>query len=302
MHKRETADSYFMGQLYAGTYKGGELKMEPAIFISYRRDDEPGLTAQIHTQLSEHFSPDALFLDIDSIEAGTDFATEILRALQSCDVMLVIIGPKWLELSDESGGRRLDDPMDYLRMEVESSLHHLKPIIPVIVYPAKPPKENELPDSIKRLARWQGLTFRPQHFNDDMMHLIKRINEILHEAEEQRGMKSRPPSVVDYFEVVLPTMLRWRGGRASQLAADANCSIAFDVQGEGGGTWVLVLKPPKPYVHSGPMDDFDCTLKLTVERMQEILSGQFDARKAIASGELEILGDVSLLKVVAPLF
>jgi hypothetical protein len=275
---------------------------ESAIFISYRRSDVPELTARIYAQLSERFGADALFLDTDSIEAGADFATEILRALQRCDVMLVIIGPKWLELGDESGVRRLDDPMDYVRMEIESSLSRGLPIIPVIVDPAKPPKEEELSDSLKRLSRRQGLILRQQHLEDDLAQLIARIDGLLSKAEHERCKKSRGLGVVDYFDVVLPTMLRWKGGRASQLTAEANCSIAFDVRGEGGGTWVLVLKPPKPHVHKGPMDNVDCTIKLSVERMQDMLSGQLDARAAIASGELEISGDVNLLKVVAPLF
>jgi TIR domain len=84
------------------------------IFISYRRSDVPELTARIFAHLSEHVGTDTLFLDTDSIEAGADFATEILQALQRCDVILVIIGPKWLKLTDESGRRRLDDPMDYV--------------------------------------------------------------------------------------------------------------------------------------------------------------------------------------------
>lgn len=262
----------------------------------------PDLTARISAQLSERFGADTLFLDTDSIEAGADFATEILRALQRCDVMLVIIGPKWLELGHESGGRRLDDPMNYVRMEIESSLNRGLTIIPVIVDPAKPPMEEELPDSLKRLSRRQGFIIRQEHLEVDLAQLIARIEGILSRAAQGRTKKSRGLGVVDYFDVVLPTMLSWKGGRASQLTTEANCSIAFDVRGEGGGTWVLVLKPPKPHVHKGPMDNVDCTIKLSVERMQDILSGQFDARAAIASGELEISGDLNLLKIVGPLF
>jgi putative sterol carrier protein len=186
-------------------------------------------------------------------------------------------------------------------MEIESGLNRGLPMIPVIVDIAMPPREEELPDSLKPLSRKQGILLRQQNLEDGLSKLITRIDDILREAEEERRKRSRGLGVRDYFDVVLPTMFRWKGGRASQLTAEANCSIAFDVQGEDGGTWVLVLKPPKPHVHKGPMGNVDCTIKLSVRQMQDILSGQFDARAAIASGEVEISGDKKLLKVVGPL-
>lgn len=275
---------------------------EHVIFFSYRRNDVPELTARIHARLSENFGEESLFLDIDSIETGADFAHEILQALQSCDIMLVIIGPNWLEISHGSSDRRIDDPMDYLRMEIESSLSRGLSIIPVVIEPAEMPKEDELPNSIQRLSRKQGLKLRNEHFEDDIAILFDKIDGLLIKAEHERNKKSGGIGVVDYFDVVLPTMLRWRGDLASKLTSEANCSLGFIVIGDGGGTWVLVLKPPKPHVHKGLMENVDCSIKLPVERMLDILSGQFDANIAIASGEVQISGDVNLLKVIALLF
>src|ERR1700759_4110384 len=101
------------------------------IFISYRRRDDPGGAGRLFDALNEAFSPDRLFLDVDSIEPGQDFVDVIEdRGAQSA-VLLAVIGQHWVDASDGQGNRRLDSPQDYVRIEIESAMKQDKRVIPV---------------------------------------------------------------------------------------------------------------------------------------------------------------------------
>ena len=88
-----------------------------AIFISYRRDDAEGQAGRLYNDLTKHFGNDAVFMDVAAIEAGRDFRRAIDEHVASCGVLLAIIGKNWLTAKNESGARRLDDPMDFVRLE-----------------------------------------------------------------------------------------------------------------------------------------------------------------------------------------
>jgi endonuclease/exonuclease/phosphatase family metal-dependent hydrolase len=92
--------------------------MSGQIFISYRRDDTLGSTGRIYDRLIEHFGRDRIFMDVDSIEPGTDFVEEIRQAVSLCDVVVAVIGSGWLQSSDDKGRRRLDNPEDFVRLEI----------------------------------------------------------------------------------------------------------------------------------------------------------------------------------------
>jgi len=275
----------------------------PRVFISYRHDDSSEWTKHLFDELAAHFGPEKLFLDVENILPGVDFATSILQALHYCDVLLVVIGPKWVDLVDETGRRRIDDPLDYVRMEIEESFSGV--VIPVLVGGASMPKEEELPVEIRRLRRWQGMELRVDSFEDDAKRLINRMDELLREA---KARKERQPQasglpIRDYFEVILPTILRWKSPLAAKLAAEENCTLQFNVLGEeDGGTWTLMLKGSAPKIHSGSVDKPDLTITLTEGAMHDILAGRFDARSAIAEGQIELSGDPKLLKTAGVLF
>src|SRR5262245_28727874 len=94
----------------------------PKVFVSYRRSDSPEVTGRIYDRLVEQFGPDRVFRDLDSIPAGVDFRAEIARGVEECGAVLVVIGPGWLVAADANGNRRLDDPNDFVRPEVEAAL------------------------------------------------------------------------------------------------------------------------------------------------------------------------------------
>src|SRR2546425_2216788 len=107
-------------------------KSEPLIFISYRRADTLAWTVRLSKHFGTRFGAESVFRDADSIEAGADFGHELLRALQKCNLMLVMIGPTWLTSTDNLGRRRVDDPLDYVRMEIELALGRGITLIPLL--------------------------------------------------------------------------------------------------------------------------------------------------------------------------
>ena len=92
------------------------------IFLSYRRDDSSGHAGRLYDRLSEHFGPDKVFMDMDTIHPGLDFDEVIKDALASCDVLLPVISRQWLTSTDPLGQRRLDNLDDFVRLEIETAL------------------------------------------------------------------------------------------------------------------------------------------------------------------------------------
>jgi uncharacterized RDD family membrane protein YckC len=123
------------------------------IFISYRRDDSAAVCGSIYEWLREQYGKESLFKDVDNIPLGLDFGEYIERSIKQSSVELVIIGPKWLEVRNASGERRLDDPNDVVRIEVEAALRRGLQVIPVLVDGASLPSADQLPESLQPLLR-----------------------------------------------------------------------------------------------------------------------------------------------------
>jgi hypothetical protein len=121
------------------------------IFISYRRQDSAYLAATLSDKLQQHFGPNSVFFDIDNIPLGVDFREYIGNAVGQCDVLLVIIGDQWMG-KDAQGKRRIDDPSDYVRIEIESALKRNIPVIPVLVEEATMPSASDLPPSLESIS------------------------------------------------------------------------------------------------------------------------------------------------------
>jgi hypothetical protein len=102
-------------------------------------------------------------MDVDAIEPGVDFAEEIFRAAAACTVLLAIIGPAWLTAADEHGHRRLDDPDDLVRLEIEAALTRGIRIIPILVEGAVMPAGDDLPGSLAAFARRNALPRMARH-------------------------------------------------------------------------------------------------------------------------------------------
>ena len=150
-----------------------------AIFINYRREDSISTAGRLYDRLSQTFGRKNIFMDVDHIPAGVDFVAHLNSQVAACNIILVVIGPHWLEAKDENGGRRLDNPDDFVVIEIATALARNIRVIPVLVDGARMPKAGELPSSLKALARRQAVEVRQLHFGRDAEALLERINEAL---------------------------------------------------------------------------------------------------------------------------
>jgi tetratricopeptide (TPR) repeat protein len=150
------------------------------IFISYRRADSADICGRIYDSLAQHFGKDAIFKDVDKIPFGADFPRHIETILTQCAVELVVIGPRWLEISDDKGRRRLDDPEDFVRIEVERGLDRDILVIPLLVTGAAMPGADQLPPSLATLARRNAVPVRADpDFHKDMGRLIEQLEAVV---------------------------------------------------------------------------------------------------------------------------
>jgi tetratricopeptide (TPR) repeat protein len=147
------------------------------IFISYRRQETAWPARQLYDVLVERFPAEQVFKDIDSIEPGEDFIERTTAAVASCDVLLALIGPQWLTMTDKDGHRRLDDPEDYVRVEIETALTRKIRVIPILVDHAKMPGAKELPATLAPLVRRNAVEINPETF--DTKRLISTVQKTL---------------------------------------------------------------------------------------------------------------------------
>ena len=150
----------------------------PKIFISYRREDSKHAVGRLHAALKRHVRDPKrdIFIDIDNIPKGVDFVEHLDRQVAQCDVMLAVIGPAWLSVKDpNTDRRRLDDPADFVRIEVASALKRGIPVVPVVLDETKIPSAESLPDDLKALARRNGERLEHESFDADVGRLIRGL-------------------------------------------------------------------------------------------------------------------------------
>ena len=150
------------------------------VFISYRREETAYPAGWLYDRLANRYGGQ-VFKDVDSIQLGDDFVEVITRAVGSCDVLLALIGDQWLTITDQDGRRRLDDPDDFVRLEIEAALTRNVRVIPILVEGARLPRADELPPSLARLVRRQALELNPARFDFDTSRLLKVLDKTLAE-------------------------------------------------------------------------------------------------------------------------
>ena len=189
-----------------------------AIFISYRRDDAEGQAGRLFDDLTQHFGDDSVFMDVAAIEPGRDFRRAIDEQVASCGVLLAIIGKNWLTAKDESGARRLDDPMDFVRLETASALKRDIPVVPVLVHGASMPRAEELPEDLKELAFRNAVELTHARWDSDVQVLVKALRSHLGSAqsrptgtEDSRTAELKSCSMHDRHACELPHRCSGRG-------------------------------------------------------------------------------------------
>jgi len=107
--------------------------MAAKVFLCYRRDDSAGYAGRVQDRLEREFGRDLLFMDVDAIPLGVNFSKILREEVAKCGVLLAVIGPKWLDARDKNGNRRLEDPSDFVRIEIAAALQRDIPVIPTRV-------------------------------------------------------------------------------------------------------------------------------------------------------------------------
>jgi PAN domain/TIR domain len=149
------------------------------IFINYRRDDTPGVAGRLFDYLATRYSRGDLFMDVDAMQPGMDFAKQLDTQVSQCRVVLAVIGPRWLEAKDKGGTRRLDNDKDYVRIELASALKRDIAVIPILVDGAVMPTEDSLSDDLKPLARRHALELRHTRFVSDADAIVRALEAVV---------------------------------------------------------------------------------------------------------------------------
>jgi hypothetical protein len=150
--------------------------MPNKVFISYRREDSRYQAHRIYDAFVQALPLDSVFMDVDSIAPGADFVEILEGWVQQCDVLLALIGPRWIDSIDpRTNLRRLDNPEDFVRIEVRGALERKIPVVPVLLDAAGMPTAAELPDDIKALRRRNAEFVDFRTFDADVQRLIKRL-------------------------------------------------------------------------------------------------------------------------------
>lgn len=160
------------------------------VFICYRREDAAFPAAWLYDTLTAHLGTDRVFKDVNSIRPGDDFVERINLAVGSCDVLLAVIGKSWLTVTSAPGRRRLDDPDDYVRLELEAALRRGVHIIPVLIDGSQMPQARELPASLEKLARIQAFELSPHRLTSDASRLLEVMTAALNAAAARRAAES----------------------------------------------------------------------------------------------------------------
>jgi hypothetical protein len=146
------------------------------IFISYRRDDTEGEAGRLFDDLTREFGSNSVFMDVAGIRPGVDFVQAIEQNVADCGVLLAIIGPTWATIASASGQRRLDDPNDFVVLEIASALKREVPVIPVLVHSAKMPSQDQLPESLKSFSHRNSVELSHARWPSDVQLLIGALN------------------------------------------------------------------------------------------------------------------------------
>ncbi|MFQ4135581.1 SUMF1/EgtB/PvdO family nonheme iron enzyme [Nodosilinea sp. PGN35] len=181
-----------------------------SIFISYRRLTSIDITGRIYDRLAAHFGANSVFKDVDSIPFGVNFRHHLEQEVSHCPVLLAIIDPQWLEVTDDRGRPKLANPADWVRVEIEAALRRDRLVIPVLVGGAALPADAALPEGMRGLVHRQSAVVRcDPDFHRDLDRLIHRIEGVFSSLAVGSGPSTPTnppaPSLIDELAAALAT-------------------------------------------------------------------------------------------------
>ena len=215
------------------------------VFVSYRRDDSRHQSGRLFDHLVEQFGDEHVFRDVDSIPLGLDFRKILTERVAGCDVLLAVIGDEWLSIAGPSGIRRLDEPSDFVRFEIEAALSRSIPVVPVLVGNCPVPKAEELPVSLRDLAYRQSRRVRSDpDFHHDVECLVRGIEDVV-TVRPEVAQTPRPhwvwPSVV-FGVLMLGLLAAWLAG-AFKVKTPNGAVRAENVPKDSGSRGVMPQNP-----------------------------------------------------------
>ena len=189
--------------------------------MSYRRQDSAGHAGRVYDGLAARFGDDNVFMDVNSIRPGDPFMDVLERTLSEIDLMVVVLGPRWVTIEDDAGRRRLDDPDDFIRMEVSRALERDDVrVIPVRVAGAGVPSRDELPEPLRKLADRQAIELTDEHWTSDFVRLVSAI--------ERKTPRPRPRPVKPVYA--------WVGAAAIAIVVLVGALLLFRGSDDGSST------------------------------------------------------------------
>ena len=222
---------------------------ERRLFLSYRREDSAGHAGRLADHLLDRFGQGSVFMDVESLEAGIDFAEAIERAINEADAVLVVIGPGWLDAASSSGSRRLDESEDFVRREIEAALTSDVRVIPVLVGGAVMPAEEDLPPSVAGLTRRNALELLDRRWREDVDALVDvvegrergRLGNLPAQPTPFLGRERELAEVIELLrrdDTRLLTLTGPGGIGKTRLAIQAASELAHTYP---GGAWLVGL-------------------------------------------------------------
>jgi glycerophosphoryl diester phosphodiesterase len=184
------------------------------IFISYRRQETSWPARQLYEVLVSRFGAESVFKDVDDIEPGDDFVERITEAVASCDVLLALIGNQWVTMTDDQGRRRLDNPEDFVRLELNAALSRGVRVVPILVDGAPMPRPDQLPPDLVALTRRQAVEISAVGFNTD--RLLVTLAATLNPQRQPPAAPREPPEAPT--EPAPTTMPAWLAPPAGPAA------------------------------------------------------------------------------------
>jgi len=227
------------------------------IFVSYRRDDSSGHAGRLADRLVEHFGRNRIFVDIDTIEPGEDFVTVIENAVGSCEILIAVIGQNWLSAGGGTG--RLDNPNDFVRLEIATALRRDIRVIPVLVQRANMPKLQDLPEDLVKLARRNAIELSDLRWQSDVDQLIDVMERVLAKrakADQLAGTNQsdeEPKRRVDK-QLLAAEKAKLDDRRRNVEAEPEAQNFGADVEGDARAEQE-VETPEEPYVAEPPVHE-----------------------------------------------
>ena len=232
------------------------------IFISYRRGDSEGQARALSIELANYVGEGSVFIDVDSIALGRDFRQSLHESLESCDAVLALIGPNWLDIRDPAGRRRLDDPDDFVRQEIAAALKRNIPVTPVLLQGASMPAQERLPDDLKDLVFRNGFELSHMRWHSDVREMALRLGlgniaispADAHSKSAAERISPKPSTAIaSGAPDTAPQAPQWLTRRralaaAAVVVATAGTAIAIP------SVRRLMSKPPKPALRAIAFD------------------------------------------------